>query len=170
MWCVPASTTRPPCGPLSTSCAAAGRLAKSNAVRMRLLRIIRLPLLRLVGGGRGRNAGARAWRGRHRLQAFERLAAELEEQDRREDRVERGRADEAAEDRDRDRMQDFLARTCGIDQQRSERHAGRERGHQHRGQAIERAADDELLAKRYALMDRKIDVTRNLEDAVACGN
>jgi hypothetical protein len=52
-----------------------------------------------------------------RTQAFERLAAKAQKQDRRDERIQQCRADEAAEDRNRDWMQDLLAGRRRVDQQ-----------------------------------------------------
>src|SRR5215211_7002825 len=56
---------------------------------------------------------------------LQRLAAEGQEQDRGQERVEKGRADQPAEDRDRDGMQDFAAGLVRPNEQRQECESGR---------------------------------------------
>src|SRR5262245_16006934 len=71
--------------------------------------------------------------------ARERPAAQSQEQDRREQRVEQRRADEAAEDRHRHWMQDLAPRLVGAEQQRHEREARAQRRHEDRSEALQAA-------------------------------
>src|SRR5262245_66691801 len=58
---------------------------------------------------------------------LQRLLPKREEQDRREGGIQRGGAQQTAEDRDRNRVQDFAPRLVGADQQRDERERSEER-------------------------------------------
>jgi hypothetical protein len=64
-------------------------------------------------------------------------------------------------------VEDLLAGLIGADQQRHQRDAGGERGHQHRTQALERAAHDHTRPEAFTLEQRQVDVVADLEDAVA---
>src|SRR5829696_5480966 len=81
---------------------------------------------------------------------LQRLAAKGEEQDGGEKRVEECGADQAAEDRHGDRMQDLAPRLVGPEQKWDQGKASRECGHQHRGEALPAAPDHEVAAEALA--------------------
>src|SRR6266540_7024919 len=96
--------------------------------------------------------------------------AESEEQHGREDGIQQGRAQQTAEDGDRNRVQDFPSRLIRAEQQRGQGKAGRKRRHQHRGQPLQAASDDKGSPEAFAFVQGKIDIVRNLQDAVSCRN
>jgi hypothetical protein len=102
--------------------------------------------------------------------AVERLLAEGEEQRRRHEGVEQGGGNQAGEDDDCHRVQDLGARRLGLEEQRRQREGGDQRRHQHRRQALQRAADDQLAAEGLAFEANQVGVVRELEDAVAGGD
>src|SRR5262249_29250339 len=111
--------------------------------------------------GRGQRAGLR------RGKPFQLLLAESDEKHGREDGIEQRRAQKAAEDGNRNRVQDFSSRLIGAEQQRGQRKAGGKRGHQRRGKPLQAASDDEGSPEAFAFVQGKIDIVRNLQDAVA---
>src|SRR5262249_17423405 len=95
------------------------------------------------------------------------LLGKSDEKHGREDGIEQRRAQKAAEDGNRNRVQDFSSRLIGAEQQRGQRKAGGKRGHQHRGKPLQAASDDEGSPEAFAFAQGKIDIVRNLQDDVA---
>src|SRR5260221_4619602 len=109
-----------------------------------ILVLLSLDAEELESFGRHKRAGLR------RGEPLEWPLAESEEKHRREDGIEQRRAQKAAEDGDRDRVQDFPSRLIGAEQQRGKRKTSGKRGHQHRGKTLQAASDDKDSPEAFA--------------------
>src|SRR6266516_2658234 len=158
-------TTIPPFGPF-LGCAwarlavAVMTISSANKPYFNIL-VLHLGSEELESFARSKRAGLR------RREPLQWPFAESEEQHGREDGIQQGRAQQTAEDGDRDRVQDFPSRLIRAKQQRGQGEAGRKRRHQHRGQPLEAASDDNSSHEELAFVQGKIDILRNLQDAVS---
>src|SRR5687767_759380 len=79
--------------------------------------------------------------------SFRGLPAKEPEDRGRDGQIEQGAADESADDHDRDRMKNLLARFMCGQEQRNESDARAQRRHQHGYQSFQRAAGDHLAGE-----------------------
>src|SRR6266516_997905 len=124
--------------------------------------ILHLGSEELESFGRRKRAGLR------RREPLQWPLAESEEQHGREDGIQQGRAQQTAEDGDRNRVQDFPSRLIRAKQQRGQGEAGRKRRHQHRGQPLQAASDDKDSPEAHAFAQAQHDALPNPPTPAAC--
>src|SRR5829696_6396485 len=103
-------------------------------------------------------------------QPVQRLLAENQKEDRGHDGIQYGGAEQAAEDRNGDRMEDFPSRFIRADEKRGQRQSGAKRRHQNGTEPLHAAANDQTLSETFAFVNGKIDVVGNLQNPIARGD
>src|SRR5690606_24652740 len=100
----------------------------------------------------------------------QRLSAEEKKQEGCHDDVERGGAQQAAEDGHGDGMEYFPPRFVRTEQQRRQCQACAERRHEDGTEPFQTAPHNQTAAELLSLMEREIDVVGYLQNPVTCGN
>src|SRR5262249_54196955 len=100
-------------------------------------------------------------------QSGQRRCAKAAEQDRRQDRVESGCADQASQHHYGYWMKNFLSCCFCSDQKRKKRKACGRSGHHHRCNTLEAASLDECIAVGHILDQNQIEIMTDLKNAVA---
>ena len=100
-------------------------------------------------------------------QALQGLPSKTQEQHRCQQRIQHGRAQQAAKDGHGHRMQYLASGFAGADEQWREREARRQGGHIDGSKPLKTAADNEAASEFLAFVQSQIDVVGDFQDAVA---
>src|SRR5215217_6059690 len=103
-------------------------------------------------------------------QPVQRLPAEHQKEDRGHDGIQYCGAEQAAEDRNGHRMEDFPSRFICADEKRSQRQSSAKRRHQNGAEPLHATANDQTRSEALAFVNGKIDVVGNLENSISCRN